>query len=121
MGDVVLGDLIKETPPVFERLAEVVSQQSALDIYLIMAKEERRPDALRQLQQLRDAGWRVDYPLAPAKVGKQFQTAEAMGAKITLLYGDEWPAVKMKTLATREEVLVPNEELLPRVQQALSS
>ncbi len=57
----------------------------------------------------------------PAKVGKQFQTAEAMGAKITLLYGDEWPAVKMKTLATREELLVPHEELLPRVQQALSS
>ncbi|MGB8341355.1 MAG: ATP phosphoribosyltransferase regulatory subunit, partial [Chthoniobacterales bacterium] len=121
MGDVVLGDLIKETPPVFERLAEVVSQQSALDIYLIIAKEDRRRDAVRQLQQLRDAGWRVDYPLGPAKVGKQFQTAEAMGAKITLLYGDEWPAVKMKTLATREEQLVPREELLPRVQQALSS
>ncbi len=121
MGDVVLGDLIKETPPVFERLAKVVSQQSALDIYLIIAKEERRLDAVRQLQQLRDAGWRVDYPLGPAKVGKQFQTAEAMGAKITLLYGDEWPAVKMKTLATREEILVPDEELLPRVQQALSS
>ncbi len=98
-----------------------MSRQSALDIYLIIAKEERRPDALRQLQQLRDAGWRVDYPLTPAKVGKQFQTAEAMGAKITLLYGDEWPAVKMKTLATREEVLVPHEELLTRVQQALSS
>ncbi len=86
-----------------------------------MAKEERRAEAVRQLQQLRDAGWRVDYPLAPAKVGKQFQTAEAMGAQITLLYGDEWPAVKMKTLATREEVLVPNEELLTRVQQTLSS
>ena len=68
------------------------------------------------LQQLRDAGLRVDYPFAPTKVGKQFQTAEAMGARITLLYGDEWPAVKMKTLATREELLVPNEELLTRVQ-----
>ena len=70
---------------------------------------------------LRDAGWRIDYPLGAARVGKQFQTAEAMGAKITLLYGDEWPAVKMKKLATREEVLVPNEELLARVGAALSS
>ncbi len=120
MGDVVLGDLIKETPEVFVRLADVVSQQSALDIYLVVAKETRRPDALRQLQQLRDAGWRVDYPLAPAKVGKQFQLAEAIGAKITLLYGDEWPAVKMKTLATREEVLVPNEKLIARVQSLLA-
>jgi histidyl-tRNA synthetase len=121
MGDVVLGELIKETPEIFARLTEVVSHQSALDIYLVVAKEERRSEALRQLQQLRDAGWRVDYPLAAVKVGKQFQTAEAMGAKITLLYGDEWPAVKMKTLATREEVLVPHEELFPRVGEALSS
>ncbi|MBA3650687.1 MAG: histidine--tRNA ligase [Chthoniobacterales bacterium] len=115
MGDVVLGELIKETPAVFARLADVVSRQSALDLYLIIAKEERRPDALRHLQQLRDAGLRVDYPLAPAKVGKQFQTAEAMGARVTLLYGDEWPNVKMKTLATREEVLVPNDQLLERL------
>jgi histidyl-tRNA synthetase len=121
MGDVVLGELIKETPEVLARLADVVSQQSALDVYLVIAKEARRPDALRQLQQLRDAGWRVDYPLAPAKVGKQFQAAEAMSARITLLYGDEWPAVKMKTLATREEVLVPHEELLTHLQKILSS
>ena len=74
MGDVVLGDLIKETPAVFERLATEVSRASTLDLYFVIAKEERREEALCQLQQLRDAGWRVDYPLAPAKVGKQFQT-----------------------------------------------
>ena len=56
-----------------------------------------------------------------AKVGKQFQTAEAFGAKVTLLYGDEWPAVKMKTLATREEVLVPQEELLTRVKESFAA
>jgi histidyl-tRNA synthetase len=121
MGDVVLGELIKEKPEISSRLAEAVNRQSALDVYLIVAKEERRQEAMRHLQQLRDAGWRIDYPLGAARVGKQFQTAEAMGAKITLLYGDEWPAVKMKKLATREEVLVPNEELLARVGAALSS
>lgn len=115
MGDVVLGDLIRETPEIFTRLAEAVSRQSALDIYLVIAKEARRPEALRQMQQLRDSGWRVDYPLAATKVGKQFQTAEAMGVSFTLLYGDEWPAVKMKTLATREETLVPNEMVVERL------
>ena len=84
----------------------------------MIAKEERRPEALRQLQQLRDAGWRVDCALAPAKVGKQFQAAEALGARVTLLYGDEWPAVKMKTLATREESLIPHDELLTRLQES---
>jgi histidyl-tRNA synthetase len=121
MGDVVLGELIRETPASFARLADLVRTQSAIDIYLVVAKEERRPHALHDLQQLRDAGLRVDYSLAAMKVGRQFQTAEAMGARVTLLYGDEWPAVKMKTLATREEVLVPNEELLGRVKALLSS
>ncbi len=38
-----------------------------------------------------------------------------MGARVTLLYGDEWPQVKMKTLATREETSVPHEEILDRL------
>jgi histidyl-tRNA synthetase len=112
MGDVVLGELIKETPAAFSRLTNRVSSQNALDVYLIIAKEERRDDALKTLQLLRDAGWRVDYSLVPAKVGKQFQTAEAMGARVTLLFGDEWPQLKMKNLASRAEMLVPNDALL---------
>ncbi|MEO7724146.1 MAG: histidine--tRNA ligase [Chthoniobacterales bacterium] len=115
MGDVVLGELISEVPAAAERMAESVKQTNDLDLYLVIAKEERRENALSQLQQLRDAGWRVDFPLAPAKVGKQFQTAEALGAKVTLLYGDEWPLVKMKTLATRKESLVPQEEIFDRL------
>lgn len=121
MGDVVLGELLRQKPEASARLAELVREQSALDIYLVIAKEERRADALRQLQQLRDAGWKVDYPLMPAKVGKQFQIAEAMGVRITLLYGDEWPAVKVKVLASRDETLLPNDELLPRLAQFLSN
>lgn len=111
MGDVVLGDLIRNTPAANERLAQEVSRAHNLDLYLVIAKEERREEALRELQKLRDAGWRVDYPIAPAKIGKQFQTAESLGAKATILYGDEWPQVKLKTLSTRSETLVPNEKL----------
>jgi histidyl-tRNA synthetase len=115
MGDVVLGELIKNTPQLLARLEDFVREQNRLDIYLVIAKEERRAQALRQLQQLRDNGWRVDYSLGPVKVGKQFQTAEAMRAKFTLLYGDEWPEVKLKNLATREEVLLPNDKVLDRL------
>ena len=121
MGDVVLGELIRAVPAALTRLTESVRRESALDLYLVIAKEERRPMAMQQLRELRDAGWRVDYPLGPAKVGKQFQTAQSLGAKATLLYGDEWPNVKMKTLATREEALVPNEGILDVVRQILSS
>ena len=121
LGDVVLGEMIQEVPVTRARMGDSAGQESALDLYLVIAKEERRRDALEQLQRLREAGWRVDFPLAPAKVGKQFQTAEALGARATLLFGDEWPAVKMKTLATRDEVLLAPGELLARVQQMLSA
>lgn len=111
MGDVVLGELIRNVPAAFTQLAESIRQENTIDLYLVIAKEERRPDALRVLQELRDAGWRVDYPIAPAKVGKQFQVAESLGAKATLLFGDEWPQVKLKTLLTRAETLVPREKV----------
>src|SRR5947209_2204293 len=97
MGDVVLGELIRD------RVQAAAKREHKIDIYIVIAKEERRGDALAQIQQLREQGYRVDYPLTSAKVPKQFQTAEDLGATIALLYGDEWPQVKLKTLATREE------------------
>jgi histidyl-tRNA synthetase len=119
MGDVVLGELIGEHPAARAQMEAAVRDQHKIDIYVVIAKEERRADALAQIQQLRENGYRVDYPLAPAKVGKQFQTAEDVGATVALLYGDEWPNVKVKTLATREETLVPHNELIARVANLL--
>ena len=123
MGDVVLGELIRENAAARGKMEAAVASEQELDGYLVIAKEERRGEALRQLQQLRDARYRVDYSIAPAKVGKQFQTAEHLGARWAILYGDEWPQVKVKILATREEQLVRHEELLAHLAslQSLSS
>jgi histidyl-tRNA synthetase len=120
MGDVVLGELIRERPATREKLDAAIKAQSKIDIYVVIAKEERRGDALEQIQELRDRGYRVDYPLTGDKVSKQFQTAESAGAQIALLYGDEWPQVKVKNLATREESLMPNEALLDSVAKFLT-
>jgi histidyl-tRNA synthetase len=92
-----------------------ISSQRGPDIYIVVAKEMRRADALGQIQQLRDRGYRVDYPLTPTKVARQFQAAEDAGAALTLLYGDEWPQVKIKNLATREESLIGQDALLDSV------
>jgi histidyl-tRNA synthetase len=119
MGDVVLGELIKDRPAASQKMETAVREESKIEIYVVIAKEGRRADALAQVQQLRDNGYRVDYPLAPAKVGKQFQTAEDLGASIAVLYGDEWPQVKVKTLATREEKLVPNGDLFEHIDSLL--
>jgi histidyl-tRNA synthetase len=112
MGDVVLANLIQDTPAAKAKMEAWLAKERACDLYVIVAKEERRPDALALVQKLREAGQRVDFPLTAAKVGKQFQTAEHLGALRAVLVGDEWPLVKVKTLATREEVAVPAEDFL---------
>jgi histidyl-tRNA synthetase len=121
MGDVVLGDLIAEIPTAKTLMEIAMASERDLDIYLVIAKEERRADALAQVQALRDAGYRVDYPLAPAKVGKQFQTAEQLGARVAILFGDEWPQVKVKELRTGEQTLVAHEEVAAKLNALFSA
>ncbi|MHA3773230.1 histidine--tRNA ligase [Verrucomicrobiota bacterium sgz303538] len=115
MGDVVLANLLNDIPHAKTRMEAWIASKHAADVYVVVAKEERRGEALKIVQQLREAGQRVDFPLVTAKVGKQFQTAEQLGARHAVLVGDEWPQVKLKTLATREEVLVEPAELLEKL------
>ncbi|MEI6350317.1 MAG: histidine--tRNA ligase [Verrucomicrobiota bacterium] len=115
MGDVVLGELINDTPVALEKLKQWVAQRHAADVFVVIANEARRPEALGIVQQLRREGSRVDYALSPAKVGKQFQAAEQAGARFAVLVGEEWPQIKLKTLATREEALITPEELSARL------
>ncbi|HEY2143613.1 MAG TPA: His/Gly/Thr/Pro-type tRNA ligase C-terminal domain-containing protein, partial [Candidatus Udaeobacter sp.] len=119
MGDVVLGELINEIPQAREAMQKAVTNDSKIDIYIVIAKEERRADALTQIQQLRDRGYRVDYPLTSEKVGKQFQTAEQLGAHIAVLFGDEWPQLKIKNMATGEQQLVQKDDFLSRLESIL--
>jgi len=115
MGDVVLANLINDTPHAKAKMDAWLAENRACEIYTVIAKEERRTDALAIVQQLRNAGLRVDFPLSATKVGKQFQAAEQLGARFVILFGDEWPQVKIKTLASREETLVSREDLISHI------
>jgi histidyl-tRNA synthetase len=119
MGDVVLGELINEIQQAREAMQRATTNDRKIDIYIVIAKEERRADALGQIQHLRDRGYRVDYPLTSEKVGKQFQTAEQLGARVAVLFGDEWPQVKIKNMATAEQELVAFEKLPGRLAELL--
>ena len=119
MGDVVLGELINEIPTARESMQKAIADDAKVDIYIVIAKEERRADAVKQIQQLRDSGYRTDYPLTPTKVARQFQAAEELGARVALLYGDEWPQVKMKKMETGEQELVAHDKLLDRMSELL--
>src|SRR6266513_1744022 len=46
MGDVVLGELIKKIPPAREAIQRATASDRKIDIYVVIAKEERRADAL---------------------------------------------------------------------------
>ena len=54
MGDVVLANLIDDTPHARSRMESWIAQSHAADIFIVIAKEERRPDALTLVQQLRE-------------------------------------------------------------------
>jgi histidyl-tRNA synthetase len=116
MGDVVLGEMVNETPHALKQMQQAIAAAHKIDIYVVIAKEKHRADALAQIQQLRDHDYRVDYPLTPMKVARQFQAAEDLDARVAILFGDEWPQVKVKKLATREEKLIAHEELLAHLQ-----
>ena len=112
MGDVVLGELLREIPAARLQMHNESQWDLWIDVYIVIAKEERRSDALEFVQRFRDQGYRVDYPLIATKVPKQFQAAEAAGARVAVLFGDEWPQLTMKNLATGEQTLVAEDGLL---------
>ena len=115
MGDVVLGELIADTAHARAQMERTIEMQHQIDVFAVIAKEERREHALKYVHALRDAGFRVDYALAPAKVPKQFQTAEQLHATYAVVFGDEWPEVAVKDLTTGQQTSIPVDALLERL------
>jgi histidyl-tRNA synthetase len=111
MGDAVLLELLGECPEAKAREEAALKADAPVQLYLVIAAEERRPEAIGLAQRLRDAGWRVGYPLAHDKVGKQFGAAEHTGATHAIVVGVEWPTLKVKRLADRLEESVPETSL----------
>jgi histidyl-tRNA synthetase len=120
MGDAVLLELLKESPAAKAREEAALRDDAAVQLYLVIAAEERRHEALGLTQRLREGGWRVAYPLGAEKVGKQFGTAESSGASHAIVVGAEWPTLKVKRLADRHEESVPHAGILPWLANARS-
>jgi len=121
MGDVVLGELLKIAPSATGKLSRAVEAYGNLDAFVVIAKEERRSDALAIMQRLRESGLRVDYSFGATKIAKQFQAAEHLGARAALIFGDEWPQIAMKDLRSGKQELIGQEELLSRVKALLGA
>jgi histidyl-tRNA synthetase len=82
MGDVVLGELLKERgiapdgPP-------------PLDAFLVAVTAEDMPVVLTLAHQLRDRGARIEYALKPQALGKQLKLASARGAARAVIVGPD--------------------------------
>ena len=111
IGDVVLGDLLEDLPGTRARMEAVINSQQACEIFVVVADESRRREALGVVQMLRSMGRRVDCPLTADKVGRQFKDADASGAAVAVVVGNEWPTVKIKDLRARTEIALAQEAL----------
>jgi histidyl-tRNA synthetase len=121
MGDVVLGELIKETPAAQQAVAAWMKRAGALDVFVVVADEARRGDALAIVQSLREAGWAADYPLTAQKMGRQFQQAEGARARLAVIVGAEFPTLLVKNLATRDQMEVPLDGLRARLAELFAA
>lgn len=115
MGDVVLQKMIESCPAAAAQAETALQRDSDCEVYVVVAEESLRGEALGLVSSLRRAGWRVEFPYAPLKVGKQFAAAEALGATQAVVVGSEWPTVRWKVLATRTEEAIPVTDLPHRL------
>lgn len=116
MGDAVLLELLGECPAAKAREETAIKADAPVQLYLVIAAEGHRREALSLAQRLRNHGWRVAYPLGEEKVGKQFGSAENSGATHAVVIGSEWPTLKVKRLADRHEESVSHADILSWLQ-----
>jgi len=107
MGDVVLGELLKErglVPP----------PGSVAQVFVVAATSDDRPTVLRLVHTLRARELRVEYALTDLKIGKQLELASARRARFAVVLGPEERSREvavLKDLDTRGQREVPLSEL----------
>lgn len=118
MGDMVIRNFIEETPEAKLAMEAWLARNAACDVFLVIADENRRNDALGILSQLRAASISVDYSMSPLNVGKQFKKAEQSGARLALVIGSEFPETQLKNLSSRSEQPIKEPKTLVETIQA---
>lgn len=88
---------------------------TAPEVYAVIGGEAERKAAFADINALRAAGVRVEYPLKELAFGKQFKSASESGAKIALIYGGDELArgvIKLRNLTDRTERDVPRDHVV---------
>lgn len=117
MGDVVLGELLRERgllPP----------EDPPVEVFLAAVTAGDHEHLLGLAHRLRDAGIRVEYPLAEAAVGKQLKLASARAARFAVVVGPDDRArgeVALKDLGNGAQEAVPEAALVNTLRARLAS
>lgn len=117
MGDVVLGELLKERGLRPEAPASI-------DCYIAAVTPDDIPVVLALAHQVRDAGIAAEFSLAPAALGKQLKAADARGARLAIVIGPDDRArdeVQIKDLRDKHQEAVPLPKAVARCQAMLTS
>jgi histidyl-tRNA synthetase len=115
IGDVTTGLLLEQ-----RGLAK--SPANSPDVYAVIGGAAERQAAFADIQALRAAGLRVEYPFKELAFGKQFKAAAESGAKVALIYGGDELAkgvVKLRDMTDRSEREVPRADVAAAVRTAL--
>jgi histidyl-tRNA synthetase len=97
MGDVVLLELLKARGllPKFD---------ANVDVFILIEDENLRASSLKLVQDLRAAGYAVEYSITTAKPDKQFKRAQELKAVYTAKFESD-SYVRIRNLKSREEVV----------------
>ena len=109
IGDVTFSNLLHELDHTRKQIED--ARRAPIGAFIIVADETRRPEAIGLAHTLRERGIPADYCLQTVKVGRQFQQAEAVGARYAVVVGQEWPQVRVKILAERTEKILSKDDL----------
>jgi len=122
MGDMVIRNFIEETPNALMEMEAWLARNTACEVFVVVADEEKRANALGVISTLRSAKISVDYSMVKLNVGKQFKKAQQSGAQLALVIGSEFPEMQLKILSSRtEETIHPNANTVEIIQNHLNS
>jgi histidyl-tRNA synthetase len=112
MGDVVLAELLRD-----RGLAPAAG--ATVDVFLAAIGGDDLPAMLGLAQELREAGLRTEYALAPQAVGKQLKLADSRGARAAIVIGPDDRArgeVMLKDLDATTQTAVSRDRVVRLVQ-----
>jgi histidyl-tRNA synthetase len=113
MGDVVLSELLRD-----RGLAP--AEAATVDVFLAAIGSDDLPAMLGLAHELREAGLRSEYSLAPQAVGKQLKLADSRGARAAIVIGPDDRArgeVMVKDLAANTQSGVAREQVVRVVKE----